>query len=81
MSTKKDFSEEKVDILGQPIDIGCHVAVPRRNSLLICKVTKISPKMVHVKNVDTKYPVEFMIRPTDAVRLDGPDVLAYILKA
>ena len=72
--------EEKVDILGQPVVVGCHVAVPRRNSLLICRVTKISPKMIHVKNVDTTWPTEFMIRPGDSVRLDGPDVLAYILK-
>lgn len=71
---------EKIDKLGQPLTLGCHVAVPRRNSLLICKVTKISPKMVHVENVNKSYPAEFKIYPQDTVRLDGPDVLAYILK-
>lgn len=72
--------EEKSDILGQPIPVGCYVAVPRRNSLLICQVTKISPKMIHVKNVDKSWPTEFMIYPVDSVRIDGPDALAYILK-
>lgn len=72
--------EQKQDILGQPITLGCHVAVPRRNSLLICKVTKISPKMIHVMNVDKNYPTDFMVYPQDSVRIDGPDVLAYILK-
>lgn len=72
--------EEKVDILGQPIVVGCHVAVPRRNSLLICKVVKINPKMIQVESIRSDWRCDFRIYPCDAVRLDGPDVLAYILK-
>ena len=73
--------EQKSDILGQPIELGCYVAVPRRNSLLICKVVKITPKMIQVESIRSDWRCNFRIYPQDAVRLDGPDALAYILKA
>ena len=73
--------EQKFDILGQPLDIGCHVAVPSRNLLMICKIVKISPKMIHVEGIKKHSRSEFMVYPQHAVRIDGPDVLAYILKS
>jgi hypothetical protein len=82
---KKRIKEEalqKFDILGQPIVLGCYVAAPRSNALKVCQVEKITNKMVHLKAVNkTGWRDEFMIYPEHAVRLDGPDALAYILKA
>lgn len=73
--------EEKIDVLGQPIVLGCHLAVPAGNLLKICKVVKITNKMIHVESVKTSgWKDKFMVYPHNAVRLDGPDVLAYILK-
>ena len=74
--------EDKLDILGQILIEGCYVAAPRSNMLKVCQITKLSAKMVHVKSVNkTGYKDEFMTYPDHVVRLDGPDALAYILKA
>jgi len=74
--------EQKVDILGQPLDLGCYVAAARSNDLLVCKIEKITNKMLHLvehKSGD-KYKQKFMAYPANVVRLDGPDALAYILR-
>ncbi len=84
MTAIKKQKEEslKVDILGQPLVVGCYVAAPRSNMLKVCQIEKLSNKMIHLKAVNkTGYRDEFMIYPQFAVRLDGPDALAYILKA
>lgn len=75
------MKESRKDILGQDIIVGCHVAAPSGNLLKICKVVKISPKMLHVECVQkVGYNDSYMIYPERTVRLDGPDVLAYILR-
>jgi hypothetical protein len=69
----------KVDALGQELEIGCYVAVPRANQLKICRVDKITPKMLSV--VVLKSTQSFLVYPVNAVKLVGPDALAYILKS
>lgn len=75
--------EQKVDILGQPLEVGCYVAAARSNILLVCKIEKITNKMVHLEEHKTNstYRQAFMTYPTNVVRLDGPDALAYIIRA
>lgn len=74
--------EQKIDILGQPLDEGCYVAAARKSRLLVCKIDRISNKMIHlIEHKANGYKQEFMTYPGDVVRLDGPDALAYILKA
>ncbi len=74
--------EQKVDILGQPIEVGCYVAAARSNLMLVCKIEKITNKMVHLveHKSGTQYKQIFMAYPGNVVRLDGPDALAYILR-
>lgn len=74
--------EQKVDILGQPLEVGCYVAAARSNDLLVCKIEKITNKMVHLlEHKSSGYKQQFMAYPGNVVRLDGPDALAYILRA
>lgn len=72
----------KVDILGQPLDVGCYVAGARSNDLLVCKIVKITNKMIHLEEhkTNSNYKQTFMAYPGNVVRLDGPDALAYILR-
>jgi hypothetical protein len=81
---KKMAEEPKADILGQPLAIGCYVAAPRHSMLKICRVDKISNKMIHLRAIEktsSRHLDEFMSYPHYVVRLDGPDVMAHILKA
>lgn len=71
------------DILGQEITEGCYVAVPHRNTMYICKVTKINPKMIRVVNVkNTGYRANdgWLVYPSEGVKLSGEEALAYIMK-
>jgi len=81
MTTKAE-KENKADILGQPLVVGCYVAAARSNAMKVSQIEKLSAKMVHLKSVNkTGWKDEFMAYPDCVVRLDGPDALAYILKA
>lgn len=71
------------DRLGREIVVGSKVAAPRSNSLKICTVTKLNPKMITVHVVNTGeagYANHFHVYSKDTVVLDGEDVLSYILK-
>ena len=76
----KEIPEHK-DILGRVLAVGDHVAYADSNAMRLGRIDKLNPKMVRVdtgrgwrgyRNVN-KYPI-------DTVKLDGPDLVMYLLK-
>ena len=69
------------DLLGQPLSVGMHVATAIGNTLYVCKVAKVTPKMIRAVPVKGNYRQDdgYLKYSTDTVVLSGPDVLAYIL--
>lgn len=78
------MSKESVihqDILGQPVEVGNYVAVSHHNSLYICKVGKITNKMVRVHPLKGYRSRSGWLKYTsEIVILSGPDAMVYILK-
>ena len=75
---------EHVDILGQPVTEGCHVAMAHHNSMKIGRVIKLNPKMLRIVPLGTGHwraDDGYLVYSNQTVRLDGPDALAYILRA
>lgn len=69
-----------VDILGQPISDNSYVVACHANTLYVCQVKKISPRMLRVCPVKGYYRREGWLKyPSDLIVLSGPDALAYIL--
>ena len=70
-----------MDILGQPLVEGNYVAVSHKNSLQICQISRLSPKMMRVVPVKNTYyrGDGHLIYGDQAILLSGPDALAYIL--
>ena len=74
----KEIPEHK-DILGRILAVGDHVAYPDSNSLRLGKIDKLNQKMVRIttgkewRSTVNKYPI-------DTVKLDGPDLVMYLLK-
>lgn len=66
------------DFFGREIDINSKLVVARSNELQICTVIKINPIMLRVKKVGSKN--SFLVYPNCTVIVDGPDVMAYLLK-
>jgi hypothetical protein len=70
---------EHRDILGRLLAVGDHVAYPDSNGLRLGKLDKLNQKMVRVttgrewRSTVNKYPI-------DTVKLDGPDLVMYLLK-
>jgi hypothetical protein len=83
MATKKEPIEHK-DLLGNPITLESKLAVSHRNSLKICSILKITPKMMRVKPLFvTSYWRDedgYLVYSDQCVVVDGPDVLAYMLR-
>jgi hypothetical protein len=74
----KQIPEHK-DILGRVLAVGDYVAYPDSNGLRLGKLDKLNQKMVRVttsrgwRSTVNKYPI-------DTVKLDGPDLVMYLLK-
>jgi hypothetical protein len=74
----KEIPEHR-DILGRVLAVGDYVAYPDSNGLRLGKLDKLNQKMVRVttgrewRSTVNKYPV-------DTVKLDGPDLVMYLLK-
>jgi hypothetical protein len=74
----KEIPEHR-DILGRVLAVGDHVAYPDSNGLRLGKLDKLNQKMVRVttgkewRSTVNKYPI-------DTVKLDGPDLVMYLLK-
>ena len=74
----KEIPEHR-DILGRLLYVGDYVAYPDSNGLRLGKLDKLNQKMVRVttgrewRSTINKYPF-------DTVKLDGPDLVMYLLK-
>jgi hypothetical protein len=68
------------DILGNDIFTSSKLAVSKKNSLVICSVVNISPKMIRVSSI-ARPSWSFLVYPRDTVVVSGPDALAYLLRA
>lgn len=73
---------EHVDILGQPLTEGSYVAVSRGNTMYICRITKITPKMMRAIPIHGygSTGTGWLIYSENSVLLSGEDALVYILK-
>lgn len=74
-------SIQHLDLFGNPIPEKATLAVARDSELLICSIIKITPKMIRVSRIDSKYPSNFLTVPSSCIIVDGTDALAYVLKA
>lgn len=77
----KEF--EHKDLLGNPIELTSKLAVSHKNCLKICSIVKITSKMMRVKPIGKRFysPEEgYLVYPSQTVVVDGPDVMAYILR-
>jgi hypothetical protein len=73
---------EHKDLLGNPITTDSKLAVSHHNDLIICSVVKINPKMLRVRPINSRYRAGdgYLVYPSQTVVVDGPDVMAYILR-
>ncbi len=80
MSNEDD--DAKLDALGNAIRLDGYVAVASNNALAICKVVKLCPKKIRVKELNnrTSWNCEWTVYPDNAVILDPDQVLVYQLK-
>ena len=74
----KEIPEHK-DILGRVLAVGDHVAYPDTNNLRLGRIDKLNPKMVRV-NTGRVWNPNVNKYPIDIVKLDGPDLVMYLLK-
>ena len=70
------------DILGNPINIGSFVAVPGTHELKLCKVIKVTNKMIRVENVNSKSSKvkSRLVYSQQTILVDEDHMLAYLLK-
>jgi len=73
---------EHVDILGQPLAEGSYVAISRGNAMYICRIKRITPKMMRAAPVHGYGSTGdgWLIYSANSVLLSGPDAMVYILK-
>lgn len=73
---------EHVDILGQPLEEGSYVAISRHNAMYICRIVKITPKMMRASPLHGygSGGDGWLIYSQNSVLLSGPDAMVYILK-
>lgn len=71
------------DVLGNVITETSKLAVARGNMLRICSVLKITDKMLRVRHLvgmGAQCSTGFLVYPSQTVVVDGPDLLAYVIK-
>jgi hypothetical protein len=81
--TKETIAPDHRDLLGRPLKLEDCVAVSYYNNLRVAKIIKINPKMLQVRVIGNKArfrAAEILKYPHDMVLLDGPDVIAHLLK-
>lgn len=73
---------EQVDILGQPLEEGNYVAISRGNAMYICRIKRITPKMMRAAPLHGYGSTGdgWLIYSQNSVLLSGPDAMVYILK-
>ena len=67
------------DILGQEIHVGNFVIVSHRNLLYICKILKITKKMIRVCKIKSTGH-GWLVYPNQTVKIANEDATTYILK-
>lgn len=72
------ITPEHKDKLGRLIEVDMHVAYPSSNRLRLGRVTKLSPKMISVTDVDGRQSTKH-IYPADSVLVDSSRVTFYVL--
>lgn len=78
-----DKNIEHKDIIGQPLLEGNYVVSSIRNSVYVCQISKITPKMLKVIPIASHRWFSkggHLVHPSQVVLLSGTDALAYILK-
>ena len=77
----KEIPQHK-DIFGQELALEDCVVYPQSNSMQIGKIIKINPKMISVRGLGKRsYRSETLKYPIDLVKVQGPEVTMYLLKA
>lgn len=73
---------EHKDLLGNIITEDSKLAVAHKGMLKICSIVKLSPKMMRVKPIANEYyrGDGYLVFPSQTVVVDGPDVMAYVLR-
>jgi len=72
---------EHKDILGNLITENSKLAVAHRNDLTICSIVKLHPKMLRVSPIaQARSGDGFLVYASQTVVVDGPDVMAYVLR-
>ena len=66
-------SPEHRDRLDRVLSVGDYVAYPYFNTLELGKIDKLNKKMVRIQGKVNKYS-------KDTVKLDGPELVIYLLK-
>jgi hypothetical protein len=69
------------DKLGQTLNIGDCVVYPQTNTLIVGTVRKFNPKMIGVTRIDGNWARESNKYPCDVVKVSGPEVTMYLIKA
>jgi hypothetical protein len=70
------------DLFGQELLVDDCVVYPQSNSMRIGKIGKINPKMISVKSLSEKgWRDDTLKYPSDLVKVQGPEVTMYLLKA
>ena len=70
----KEIPEHK-DILGRVLNVGDYVAYPDSNQMRMGKIEKLNPKMLKIQG---RWPV--LKYSKDTVKLEGPELVMYLLK-
>ncbi len=68
------------DKLGQSLNVGDCVVYPLNNSLIVGTVRKFNPKMIGVTRIEG-WARESNKYPSDVVKVSGPEVTMYLIKA
>lgn len=71
-----------LDILGHTIEVGSFVAVPGTYELKLCKVIKMTTKMIRVEKLNQKAPKikSMLVYSSQTILVDEDHILAYLLK-
>lgn len=78
----KEIPEHR-DILGRVLAVGDYVAYPDSNMMKLGKIEKLNPKMIKIQHGrSNRYLTTWSVNkyPKDTVKLEGPDLVMYLLK-
>lgn len=72
---------EHTDILGNSIQLGTIVAAPYRGyGLCICRILKITNKMVRIQQISNTTSTGILVYPKDTIKISQEDAALYLIK-